>query len=152
MISNVLECFIISVIGWLYLREYRKKYNITYHDNRTVSYRELQYYVFDDEASIGLESDVITTANVVMMVRMYSTWTLDNVSVPILMEQTVIEINFLYILRRSLPHSHRRLWLTSYYLLWYHIFLDQCCNVHYLFLIYPFSSHTYVNDKMILMK
>ncbi|XP_076070187.1 lysosome membrane protein 2-like [Mytilus galloprovincialis] len=48
-------------------REYRQKYNITYHANKTVSYRELQYYVFDEETSVGPESDIITSANVLMM-------------------------------------------------------------------------------------
>jgi len=51
-----------------WFREYRQKYNITYNDNKTVSYKELQWYVFDEDASVGPETDNITTANILLMV------------------------------------------------------------------------------------
>ncbi|XP_064607931.1 lysosome membrane protein 2-like [Liolophura sinensis] len=48
-------------------QEKRKKVNITFHDNGTVSYRELHYYIFDREMSVGDENDTFTTINLPMV-------------------------------------------------------------------------------------
>ncbi|KAK3521821.1 hypothetical protein QTP70_018556 [Hemibagrus guttatus] len=48
-------------------REKRWKDNITFHDNKTVSYREYRQYFFEESMSIGNESDVVTIPNMLVL-------------------------------------------------------------------------------------
>ncbi|XP_058268455.1 scavenger receptor class B member 1 isoform X2 [Hemibagrus wyckioides] len=48
-------------------REKRWKDNITFHDNKTVSYREYRQYFFEESMSIGNESDVVTIPNLLVL-------------------------------------------------------------------------------------
>ncbi|XP_060064409.1 lysosome membrane protein 2-like [Ylistrum balloti] len=48
-------------------REHRKKYNITFEPNGTITYRQLHWYTFDRSKSCGPDSDKFTTANVPLM-------------------------------------------------------------------------------------
>ncbi|XP_015221424.1 scavenger receptor class B member 1 isoform X2 [Lepisosteus oculatus] len=48
-------------------REYRQKHNITFHDNKTVSYREYRQYHFWRNMSVGNESDVVTVPNMLVL-------------------------------------------------------------------------------------
>ncbi|XP_048877099.1 scavenger receptor class B member 1 isoform X2 [Brienomyrus brachyistius] len=48
-------------------REYRQKDNITFHANKTVSYREYRQYHFLRNMSVGNESDVVTIPNMLVL-------------------------------------------------------------------------------------
>ncbi|TSM28082.1 Electrogenic sodium bicarbonate cotransporter 4 [Bagarius yarrelli] len=48
-------------------REKRWKDNITFHDNKTVSYREYRQYFFEESMSVGNESDVVTIPNMLVL-------------------------------------------------------------------------------------
>ncbi|XP_062870019.1 scavenger receptor class B member 1 isoform X2 [Trichomycterus rosablanca] len=48
-------------------RENRWKDNITFHDNKTVSYREYRQYFFEESMSVSNESDVITIPNMLVL-------------------------------------------------------------------------------------
>ncbi|XP_046717473.1 scavenger receptor class B member 1 isoform X2 [Silurus meridionalis] len=47
--------------------EKRWKDNITFYDNKTVSYREYRRYFFEESMSVGNESDVVTIPNVLVL-------------------------------------------------------------------------------------
>ncbi|KAG9353548.1 hypothetical protein JZ751_011666 [Albula glossodonta] len=47
--------------------EYRQKDNITFHANKTVSYREYRQYHFMRNMSVGNESDVVTIPNMLVL-------------------------------------------------------------------------------------
>ncbi|KAJ8339526.1 hypothetical protein SKAU_G00363120 [Synaphobranchus kaupii] len=48
-------------------KEYRQKDNITFHANKTVSYREYRQYHFMRNMSVGNESDVVTIPNMLVL-------------------------------------------------------------------------------------
>ncbi|XP_060751776.1 scavenger receptor class B member 1 [Tachysurus vachellii] len=48
-------------------REKRWKDNITFHDNKTVSYLEYRQYFFEESMSVGNESDVVTIPNMLVL-------------------------------------------------------------------------------------
>ncbi|XP_053542952.1 scavenger receptor class B member 1 isoform X2 [Ictalurus punctatus] len=47
--------------------EKRWKDNITFHDNKTVSYREYRQYFFEESMSVGNESDIVTIPNMLVL-------------------------------------------------------------------------------------
>lgn len=47
--------------------EHRQKVDITFHDNDTVTYRELRYFAFERDLSVEDENDTFTTVNIPMM-------------------------------------------------------------------------------------
>ncbi|XP_072515403.1 scavenger receptor class B member 1 isoform X2 [Salminus brasiliensis] len=47
--------------------EKRWKDNITFHANKTVSYREYRQYFFEEDMSVGNESDVVTIPNMLVL-------------------------------------------------------------------------------------
>ncbi|KAL5011838.1 hypothetical protein ScPMuIL_010389 [Solemya velum] len=48
-------------------KEERHKVNVTFYPNGTVSYREIRWFTFDRERSIGSDDDIITTVSVPMV-------------------------------------------------------------------------------------
>ncbi|XP_033743063.1 lysosome membrane protein 2-like [Pecten maximus] len=48
-------------------REHRKKHNITFEPNGTITYRQLHWYTFERSRSCGPDSDTFTTVNVPLM-------------------------------------------------------------------------------------
>lgn len=51
-------------------REYRRKSNITFNDNDTVSFLEYRNFKFQPDKSSGLESDYIVMPNILVLVRL----------------------------------------------------------------------------------
>uniref|UniRef100_A0A8B9H6X4 Scavenger receptor class B member 1 n=1 Tax=Astyanax mexicanus TaxID=7994 RepID=A0A8B9H6X4_ASTMX len=47
--------------------EKRWKDNITFHANKTVSYREYRQYFFEEDMSVGNESDIVTIPNMLVL-------------------------------------------------------------------------------------
>ncbi|KAI4890417.1 hypothetical protein NFI96_010799 [Prochilodus magdalenae] len=47
--------------------EKRWKENITFHENKTVSYQEYRQYFFEESMSVGNESDVVTIPNMLVL-------------------------------------------------------------------------------------
>ncbi|XP_078479908.1 scavenger receptor class B member 1-like isoform X3 [Lampetra planeri] len=53
-------------------REYRKKANITFNENGTVSYREYRHYRFSRERSVASDDFVFTTINVPVLEQVWT--------------------------------------------------------------------------------
>lgn len=60
---------IMEELGPYRFREKPQKINITFNSNSTVSYKTMSTFFFDDEGSNGTLDDIITTINVVSVVR-----------------------------------------------------------------------------------
>jgi hypothetical protein len=58
--------FLTSLIP--FYREKHQKVNITWNSNQTVTYRQIRWWHFDPDSSIGTLKDNITTLNVVALV------------------------------------------------------------------------------------
>ncbi|KAM9455362.1 scavenger receptor class B member 1 isoform 2-T2 [Clarias gariepinus] len=61
--------------------ENRWKDNITFHDNKTVSYYEYRQYFFEESMSVGNESDVVTIPNMLVLAASVM---LENLPLPVL--------------------------------------------------------------------
>lgn len=69
-ITNSLTKPILQQLGPYRFTEKPDKVDITWNpDNATVSYRKLSLYYFDEEGSQGSLDDVVTSVNVVALVR-----------------------------------------------------------------------------------
>ena len=58
----------IPIFGRKFFREYRRKENIVFNDNGTVSYIERKWYKFDRNLSVGWDNETFTTINIPLVV------------------------------------------------------------------------------------
>ena len=61
----VVYLFLIFFVSRMHL----KKTDIQFHDNHTVSYRQPEKFIYDEEASVGSENDTFTTLNIPFLVK-----------------------------------------------------------------------------------
>lgn len=55
-------------IGPYVFTEYRKKVDIKWNNNDTITFKQLRYWVFDEKESIGDLDDVVVTLNAISLV------------------------------------------------------------------------------------
>jgi hypothetical protein len=60
--------FLLYTPAFLY-RETHEKVNISWNENRTISYRQKKWWYFDPDISNGTLRDNVTTLNAVALVR-----------------------------------------------------------------------------------
>ena len=69
ILKRLFPYLIRNIFTVLFHRMHMSKTDIKFHDNYTVQFRQPEMFLFDRDASVGPETDTVTTLNIMFYVR-----------------------------------------------------------------------------------